>query len=292
MASATVQFSMPASGLFQFPPSHDPAALPPPAAGSTPSAPPFSISPAVYNAALDVKIPITVACVYAAAVAALNAYNKSRGNRPWAISRTSVFFVLVVAHNVFLAAYSGWTFIGMWAAIRRTAVGWQGADGLAGTVDALCKIHGPSGLANAVTYNATLSAWISQSPATVLLSDMGTPDSTNPGRLWNEGLAFYGWFFYLSKFYEVLDTAIILAKGKRSSTLQTYHHAGAMMCMWAGMRFMSPPIWMFVFVNSGIHAMMVRFFRPCIMVFANLSSIRIILLPPFQYPSLNPLSAA
>jgi hypothetical protein len=29
------------------------------------------------------------------------------------------------------------------------------------------------------------------------------------------------------------------------------------MCMWAGIRFMSPPIWMFVFVNSGIHALMV-----------------------------------
>jgi hypothetical protein len=117
-------------------------------------------------------------------------------------------------------------------------------------------MHGISGLGNAITYNGTASQWVSKSPS-VLLSSAGTPDATDLGRLWNEGLAFYGWFFYLSKFYEVLDTVIIIAKGKRSSTLQTYHHAGAMMCMWSGMRYMSPPIWMFVFVNSGIHALMV-----------------------------------
>ena len=146
--------------------------------------------------------------------------------------------------------------MGMLSALRRTVQNPLGEMGLAGTVDSLCKIHGIEGLGNAIAYSPGSSAWVSQS-SSVLLSTSGTPDATDLGRLWNEGLAFYGWFFYLSKFYEVLDTAIILAKGKKSSTLQTYHHAGAMMCMWAGIRFMSPPIWMFVFVNSGIHALMV-----------------------------------
>jgi hypothetical protein len=90
-----------------------------------------------------------------------------------------------------------------------------------------------------------------------LAADGLGPETTDAGRIWNEGLAFYGWFFYISKFYEVVDTMIILAKGKKSSLLQTYHHAGAMLCMWAGIRYMSPPIWMFVLVNSGIHAIMV-----------------------------------
>ena len=65
--------------------------------------------------------------------------------------------------------------------------------------------------------------------------------------------------YMLTKSYkdEVVDTLIILAKGKRSATLQTYHHAGAMLCMWAGIRYMSPPIWMFCLVNSGIHFLMV-----------------------------------
>jgi hypothetical protein len=71
------------------------------------------------------------------------------------------------------------------------------------------------------------------------------------------GLALYGWMFYVSKFYEVVDTAIIV-KGKRSSTLQTYHHAGARLGMWSGISYMSPPIWLWVEYNSGIHAMMVH----------------------------------
>ena len=146
----------------------------------------------------------------------------------------------------------------MLGALQRTVPRVSASGGLAGTVDSLCKMHGVRGLGNAIAYDGSASRWVSESPSTVLLDTTGVPDATDLGRLWNEGLAFYGWFFYLSKFYEVLDTVIILAKGKKSSTLQTYHHAGAMMCMWAGIRYMSPPIWMFVFVNSGIHALMVR----------------------------------
>ena len=257
MAPPTVQLSFPDRSLFVFPPSSDPQTLPPPMPGSSLSAPPFSIPPSIYNAALDVKIPITIACAYAVTVSLLNAYNRSHGNKPWVISKTRGFFWFVVAHNVLLAAYSAWTFVGMWRALSNSVVSWNGPSGLVGTVDSLCKIHGVSGVGNAVTYNPAQSAWVSENPGNVLLDNMGAPDRTDLGRIWNEGLAFYGWFFYLSKFYEVLDTLIILAKGKRSSTLQTYHHAGAMMCMWAGIRFMSSPIWMFCLVNSFIHAMMV-----------------------------------
>jgi hypothetical protein len=259
MASPMIQTTTPESSLFNFPPSNDPRTLSSPPAGSFLAAPPFSISPSLYNAALDVKVPITIACVYAATVVATNAYNRSRGNKPWAISKTKSFFWFMIAHNVFLSVYSAWTFVGMVGAMSRSFAGWNGPSGLVGAVDSLCKIHGPSGLGNAISYNPATSTWTSQSPSTVKLTAAGTPDPTDLGRLWNEGLAFYGWFFYLSKFYEVLDTVIILAKGKRSSTLQTYHHAGAMMCMWAGIRYMSPPIWMFVLVNSGIHAIMVRY---------------------------------
>ena len=122
--------------------------------------------------------------------------------------------------------------------------------------DGLCKLHGPRGLGDAATFNTTINIWEVKNTA-IKLTGRGIPDPTDVGRLWNEGLAFWGWMFYVSKFYEVIDTFIILAKGKRSATLQTYHHAGAMLCMWAGIRYMSPPIWMFVFVNSGIHALMV-----------------------------------
>ncbi|KAI9323096.1 ELO family [Dichotomocladium elegans] len=74
--------------------------------------------------------------------------------------------------------------------------------------------------------------------------------------LWNDSLGYWGYFFYLSKFYEVIDTAIILLKGRRSSLLQTYHHSGAMVTMWSGIRYKATPIWIFVLFNSFVHSIM------------------------------------
>ena len=241
---------------FKFPPSPEPSALPPPIDHSN-LAHPFTIQPEIYNALLSAHVPITVALVYASIVAFLNSVNRNRKYKPWRISKTSIFKLFVILHNVFLAVYSAWTFVGMVNALRLALPAWKENTGVAETLDALCKLNGPRGHGNGATYNATTSAWGLTNRFFHLAADGLTPESTDVGRMWNEGLAFYGWIFYLSKFYEVIDTFIILAKGKKSSFLQTYHHAGAMLCMWAGIRYMSPPIWMFVLVNSAIHAIMV-----------------------------------
>ena len=155
----------------------------------------------------------------------------------------------------------------MFNAIRRSWPGWTGEYGLAGVADALCKLHGPRGPGSAATYNTTTGSW-GISDITMRLIG-GAPDSTDVGRIWNEGLAFYGWLFYLSKFYELFDTAIVIVKGKKSSLLQTYHHAGAMLAMWAGIRYMSPPIWMFTFINSGLHTLMVILFDSALCDYTN-----------------------
>ncbi|KAK7742116.1 hypothetical protein SLS53_004702 [Cytospora paraplurivora] len=242
-----------------FPPNSLPEFLPPPAPGSVSSAPPFLIPDHIYRAALDPRVPITIAAAYAVTAKLLNKYNTANGKKPWALSKTRAFHAFVVAHNVFLAVYSAWTFYGMVGVMRRSVVNPLGPQGLNGFVDSMTRLHGPGGLGNAIYYSEPEGRWVSDSSNVSLGSD-GLPSRTDLGRIWNEGLAFYGWIFYLSKFYEVLDTFIILAKGKLSSTLQTYHHAGAMMCMWAGMRYMSAPIWMFAFVNSGIHALMYTYY--------------------------------
>jgi len=265
MASSAhpVLATLPTASLFGFPPNSRPVFLPPPPPASIPNSPPFAVPDHIYQAALDVRVPVTIASVYAITVAALNRYNRSTSRRPWAVSRTRLFFAFVVLHNVVLAAYSAWTWWGMLGALRRSFVSPFGPDGLAGTVDSVCKLNGAAGLGKAAFFSEDDQRWqsygtpLTRTSAGALSFPAHPPSRTETGRIWNEGLAFYGWLFYLSKFYEVLDTFIILAKGKLSSTLQTYHHAGAMMCMWAGMRYMSAPIWMFVFVNSGIHAMMV-----------------------------------
>ncbi|KAK8090008.1 GNS1/SUR4 family protein [Apiospora hydei] len=251
----TVFLDSPSSSLFKFfpLPANEPLPIPPPHFDY-----PFTIPDSWYQGALDFRVPITIATLYAVTAKLLNKYNLSTGKKPWAISKTAPFRLFVVLHNVFLAVYSAWTFWGMLTALRASIESPMGPNGLAGTVDSFCKFHGPGGFGNGVAFNGPQGKW--ETFGNGYLTSEGTPSRIDAGRLWNEGLAFYGWIFYLSKFYEVLDTFIILAKGKLSSTLQTYHHAGAMMCMWAGIRFMSVPIWMFVFVNSGIHAMMYTYY--------------------------------
>lgn len=78
--------------------------------------------------------------------------------------------------------------------------------------------------------------------------------------LWNNSLGYWGYLFYLSKYYEIVDTIIILLKGRRSSLLQTYHHAGAMITMWSGIHYQSTPVWIFVLFNSFIHSIMYAYY--------------------------------
>ncbi|KAK5013947.1 hypothetical protein LTR16_007603, partial [Cryomyces antarcticus] len=250
----SVHVTLPDWSLFKFPPDPYPPALPPPSDQGT-LASPFPIDFNTYNNVLSPRLPVTFAICYAVVTTFMNFVNRRRGMKPFWISKTRPFFAFIILHNVALALFSAVTFAAMLRALMHTWPGWQSDTGFAGAADALCKMHGPRGLGDAATYNSASNLWEIKNRL-IHLGDDGSPDSTDVGRLWNEGLAFWGWFFYLSKFYEVVDTLIIVLKGKRSVTLQKFHHAGAMLCMWAGMRYMSPPIWMFVFVNSGIHALM------------------------------------
>ncbi|KAF2828179.1 hypothetical protein CC86DRAFT_369302 [Ophiobolus disseminans] len=250
----------PAWSVFKFPPDSAPPPITNPYSGEPTFANPFHIPQGLFEGALGYKVPLAIASVYAVTVTYFNWYNRQHGNKAWRIAKTRPFFAFVIFHNVFLAVYSAVTCVAMVRALKHSFPHYSEPNAVVGTVDALCKINGPRGLGDAVTYNATTGSWASRNANVLIDPATGLPDSTDVGRIWNEGLAFWGWWFYLSKFYEVLDTAIILAKGKRSTTLQKYHHAGAMLSMWAGMRFMAPPIWMFVLVNSGIHAMMYTYY--------------------------------
>lgn len=186
---------------------------------------------------MDVRVPIIIAATYATLVHLANHYRRTN-KEPLAMCKTRVFKWLVLAHNMGLCVYSAWTCAGMSAAIYRT-------------VFEMAKVA-----IGQTTDQATLAQYIAGDAG--LLQQRGFWRSLcdiNDG-IWEQGLSYYGYFFYLSKFYEVFDTVIILAKGRQSSLLQTYHHAGAMLSMWAGIRFASPPIWIFVVFNSLIHTIM------------------------------------
>lgn len=255
MENSEVHFQLPPLGLFKFPPDASPEVLPAPSRDDS-FATPFSMSQQLYNKALATPIPFVVAILYVLGATGANAYNQSRNHKPWAISQTRLFNAFVIGHNVLLTAFSYFAFLGMVRALKYAWPGLHSEGGSASVADALCKIHGPRGLGDAAFWNSTTHAWEVKN-SRIYLNEAGLPDSTDVGRLWNEGLAFWGWLFYVSKYYEVINTFIILAKGKRSSTLQMYHQAGAMLSMWAGIRYMSPPICLFVLLNSGVQVLVV-----------------------------------
>lgn len=146
--------------------------------------------------------------------------------------------------------------------LKRSIISPFGPQGISGFVDSLCRVNGLSGLGNAAFFNDDTNSWQTYSAEAVLDAD-GVPSRFSAGRMWNEGLAFYGWLFYLSKLYEVFDTLIILAKGKLSSTLQTYHHTGVIMCMWASVRYMTASSSFSILFNSFIHTLMVSLYHTC-----------------------------
>lgn len=255
MSGPSVQLSRPPLSWFAIPPDPEPMPLVPEVSYTLKA--PFQIDPQFYHDVLNPKVPLTFAAAYIVLMVFLNRLNRRRGGKPWPIAKTSLFHYFVLLHNILLTVYSAITCVAMIRAIDVSWVGLLGEHGLAGAVDSVCKMNGPRGFGDAITYDTNSHAWNSKNPLIHLGLESPLPDSTDVGRIWNEGLAFWGWLFYLSKFYEIVDTLIISAKGKRSSTLQRYHHAGAMLSMWAGMRYMSSPIWMFVLVNSAIHTLMV-----------------------------------
>jgi hypothetical protein len=252
-----------------------PEVVPPPTSDFT-YATPFSIPTKLYNHLLSPAYPYGAAAIYLALVWYINRRNRERAagataNQPWAWSRSKLFAVLTVLYNVAWALFSAWTVRGMLQALYHSLPALSGRHGghgaaaagssLVENVDALCKVHGPRGLGNGVTYNATTSIWTAPNVA-VNVSPTGMPDSMDLGRLWNEGLAFYGWLFYVSTFMQLLDSAIVLAKGETVSLLPTARHAAAVITMWAGIRYMSPPIWLTVLSTSILNTMKVNASSP------------------------------
>ena len=79
------------------------------------------------------------------------------------------------------------------------------------------------------------------------------------GQDWDK-FAPYAFAFYLSKYYEFVDTWIILLKGGKPMALQIYHHIGAVITMWAIVTSKTPPTWGFVICNSFIHTIMYAYY--------------------------------
>lgn len=80
------------------------------------------------------------------------------------------------------------------------------------------------------------------------------------GSLWHNGLGAWAMIFYLSKFYEFMDTWILVLKGKPASFLQVYHHTGIAFIMWAAVASQSAWLLFVVLLNALIHTLMYTYF--------------------------------
>ena len=89
--------------------------------------------------------------------------------------------------------------------------------------------------------------------------------------LWvSRGLEFWITHFYISKFYEFIDTWIILLKSREPSLLQTFHHAGIAVLMWGLTITAASPVLVVVVFNSFIHTLMYTYY---VMAAFNIKSI-------------------
>jgi hypothetical protein len=81
------------------------------------------------------------------------------------------------------------------------------------------------------------------------------------GSLWGPaGFGAWSFIFYISKYYEFIDTWILVLKGKQPSFLQIYHHTGIAFCMWVGVLSQSSWLMYVTCLNSIIHTLMYTYF--------------------------------
>ena len=66
--------------------------------------------------------------------------------------------------------------------------------------------------------------------------------------------------FYLSKYYEYMDTAILYAKGKEPIFLQKFHHVGAAVVWHVGYVYRFDGVYFASLINSGIHTVMYLYY--------------------------------
>lgn len=79
--------------------------------------------------------------------------------------------------------------------------------------------------------------------------------------LWKDaGFGSWSFIFYMSKYYEFMDTWILVLKGKQPSFLQIYHHTGIAFCMWVGVLSHSSWLKYVTLLNSIIHTLMYTYF--------------------------------
>jgi GNS1/SUR4 family len=158
------------------------------------------------------------------------------------------FRAFAMIHNLLLGLYSAWSFVAM-ARILVVSTSFRGGW---------------------ATYcDDGAESW-SVGPAAFVANVSGStvrPSSGGGGSLWEAAdvltaipLRTIAWLFYLSKFWEFVDTAILIVKRKPVSFLQSYHHFGAVLTVWVFVVTRCSYIQVFIVMNTFVHAVMYTYF--------------------------------
>ena len=96
--------------------------------------------------------------------------------------------------------------------------------------------------------------------------------------LYNDGIVFQSnyyfqnkefdtiiYLFYLSKYYEFIDTFLLYLNGKTPIFLQKYHHIGAVISWHLMYQHKVDMVWMATLLNSGVHTVMYSYYLGCLL---------------------------
>ena len=73
------------------------------------------------------------------------------------------------------------------------------------------------------------------------------------------------YYFYLSKYYEFVDTFLLYLNGKSPIFLQKYHHIGAVLCWHLSYVYKMDCIWIPSLLNSFVHTIMYSYYLGCLL---------------------------
>ncbi|KAJ2001180.1 hypothetical protein GGI04_003842 [Coemansia thaxteri] len=112
---------------------------------------------------------------------------------------------------------------------------------------------------------AAYSAWAFRSVFPLFISNIATKGWRNglcdiDGHVWNTALFMHSYLFYLSKYYELIDTVIVILKGRKATLLQIYHHAGVIVVMYYACYYSPASCVFIVWENAGVHAVMYTYY--------------------------------
>jgi hypothetical protein len=180
-----------------------------------------------YRQILGMQMAFTVAAIYISLTFWGNHVNQRRGYRRWPWRESRIFHVLLFLHNLSVAIFSIGVFSSAALVIYRGLPESISPDYGAQLADYLCRVQAP--------------LWI-------------TGDERHD--LWSE-FSCMGEIFCLSKYYQLLDSAIIFAGGRRLSSLHVFHHAGIIVCACLMWQLASPHAVIGLILNSATHSLLV-----------------------------------